>query len=156
MTSLSPADIATGTAAAHAQALKSLSEGGVPVGACLMLDGQVVAVGHNQRVQKGSNVLHGETDCLEAAGHTHDLTRAAMFTTLAPCLMCTGAIELFKIPTLVVLDQENIADFTHGLPRLRESGVEVIDAPHAPTIELMRKFQTDPTTRRIWMGDVGL
>jgi len=63
--------LATGTDAAHAQALKSFEEGGVPVGSSLVIDGAVIAVGHNKRVQTGSNVLHGETDCLENAGHSH-------------------------------------------------------------------------------------
>lgn len=148
-------DLRTGTQAAHMQAVKSLNEGGVPVGAALMLDGAVISVGHNRRVQKDSNILHGETDCIERAGHGFDLTRAALFTTLAPCTMCAGAIRLFRIPVLVVLDAENLGDFTTGLPELEAAGVEIMHAPHQPTIDLMRRFQTDPATRPIWMGDIG-
>lgn len=153
---VSEAHLKIGVEAAHAQALKGLREGGVPIGAALMVDGVIVALGHNRRVQKGSNVLHGETDCLENAGHRDDFDRSVMFTTLAPCLMCTGAVQLFKVPTLVVMDNENTGDYTPGNAQLRAAGVEVIDRPHAPTIEMMRKFQTEDATRRIWLGDVGI
>lgn len=148
-------EIEIGIAAAHAQAVKSLREGGVPIGAALLVEGVVVSLGHNRRVQNGSNVLHGETDCLENAGHHVDFARSFMVTTLAPCLMCTGAVQLFKIPTLVVMDDENTSDYTSGIDQLRTAGVEVIIAPHAPTIEMMRAFQTNNETRRIWLGDVG-
>ncbi|MEO1245690.1 MAG: nucleoside deaminase [Pseudomonadota bacterium] len=144
-----------GTEAAYAQALKSFNEGGVPVGSALTIAGRVIAVGHNQRVQTGSNVLHGETDCIENAGHEHDLSKAVLFTTLSPCPMCTGAILLFSIPTAVVLDNENIEDFDTSIDYLRAKGVDVLIEPHAPSIELNRTFQRSPATRRIWLGDVG-
>ncbi|MDJ0994803.1 MAG: nucleoside deaminase [Dinoroseobacter sp.] len=144
-----------GTKAAHAQAEKSLREGGIPVGAALMIDGVVVALGHNRRVQMGSNIRHGETDCIENAGHAFDLRQAVLFTTLSPCQMCTGAILLYQIPTVVILDDENTADFTSGIALLRSEGVDVRIAPHTPTVEMMRTFQTEPETRAIWMGDIG-
>lgn len=149
------AGMTLGTQAAYAQALKSFREGGVPVGSALVLDGAVIAEGHNKRVQSGSNVLHGETDCIENAGHGHDLSRATLFTTLSPCSMCAGAILLFKIPSLVVLDDENTEDFETNVAFLRGKGVEVVLSPHAPSIELNRRFQHSPDTRRIWLGDVG-
>lgn len=152
---VSDRDLKIGTEAAYMQACKSLSEGGVPVGAALLLDGAVISVGHNRRVQSGSNILHGETDCIERAGHRFDLTRSVLFTTLAPCTMCAGAVRLFQIPVLVVLDAENVGDFVTGLPELEAGGVQIIDAPHPPTIEMMRRFQSDPETRAIWMGDIG-
>ena len=58
-------------AAAIEQAAKSLSEGGVPVGAALVADGRLLGVGHNRRVQQGSVIRHGETDCLENVGRLH-------------------------------------------------------------------------------------
>lgn len=144
-----------GTAAAYAQALKSFREGGVPVGSALVLDGLVIAEGHNRRVQTGSNILHGETDCIENAGHEYDLSRSVMFTTLSPCTMCSGAIVLFRIPTLVILDNENTNDFETNIEYLKRKGVEVIVLNHMPSIELNRKFQQDPKTRPVWLGDVG-
>lgn len=144
-----------GVEAAHAEALASFEQGGVPVGSALVIDGAVVAVGHNQRVQTGSNVLHGETDCIENAGHEHDLSGAVLFTTLSPCAMCAGAIVLFRIPTVVILDDENTEDFPTNVDYLRSRGVEVIIEKHEPSIELNRRFQQDPATRPTWLGDVG-
>lgn len=145
--------LAAGIEAAYAQALKSFDEGGVPVGSSLMVDGKVVAVGHNRRFQRGSNVLHGETDCIENAGHGVDFTRAVLFTTLSPCQMCAGTVLLFRIPTLVVLDNENVGDFRTSEDLLRAEGVDVLVRPHQPSIDLNRRFQTEYRAR--WMGDVG-
>ena len=80
------------------------AEGGVPIGAALVVDGEVLAVGHNRRVQEGSAIKHGETDCLENAGRlpASVYARATMVTTLSPCDMCTGAILLYKIPRVVI------------------------------------------------------
>ncbi len=149
------ATLEAGAEAAYAQAKKSFDEGGVPVGSALVVDGAVVAVGHNKRVQSGSNVLHGETDCLENAGHAHDFSKAVLFTTLSPCSMCAGAILLFKIPMVVILDAENTADFDTNEDYLRSKGVDVVIRPHAPSIALNKRFQTGADTRRIWLGDVG-
>lgn len=153
---VSARDLEIGSEAAYAQAVKSRDEGGVPVGAALMRDGVVVSLGHNRRHQSRSNILHAETDCIERAGHTMDFAQTVMFTSLAPCLMCTGAVALFRIPTLVVLDTENTGDFTHGIPQLEAAGVEVIIHPHAKMIALMKAFQTDSQTRKLWLGDVGI
>jgi cytosine deaminase len=144
-----------GIETAYQQAAKSLKAGGVPVGAALMLDEAVIAVGHNQRFQKGSNVLHGEMDCLEQAGHGFDFSRATLYTTLSPCVMCTGAILLFRIPRVVILDNVNTQDFETSEDRLRAAGVEVVLANHAGSMELNRRFQTEPATRSKWVGDVG-
>ena len=144
-----------GTAAAYEQASKSFEEGGVPVGAALVLDGAVISTGHNRRIQQGSSILHGETDCIERAGHGHDLSRAILFTTLSPCSMCAGAIRLFRIPEVVILDAENTGDFDTNEDWLREHGVQVTQHPHAPSIELNRRFQNDADTRPKWLGDVG-
>ena len=141
--------------AAFAAAKKSFDEGGVPVGASLVVDGEVVATGHNRRIQDGSSILHGEMDCIERAGHAHDLSRATMYTTLSPCSMCAGAIRLFRIPEVVILDAENVADFDTNEELMAQWGVRVTILPHAPSIELNRRFQQDPATRGKWLGDVG-
>jgi cytosine deaminase len=150
---LTETQLRIGTEAAYFQALKSYREGGVPVGAALLLGDTVAAVGHNRRVQDHSNILHGETDCFERAGHHLDFAHTVMFTTLSPCQMCAGAILLFRVPTVVVLDDVNVLDFDPGADRLREHGVEVIIHPHEPSIELNRDFQKNHRT--IWMGDIG-
>ncbi|MDP2439502.1 MAG: nucleoside deaminase, partial [archaeon] len=90
-------------------ARKSLGEGGIPIGAAIIgHDGRVLSTGHNQRIQKRSTVLHGEMDALENTGilPASELRSATLFTTLSPCSMCTGAILLYGIPRVVVLDSE--------------------------------------------------
>lgn len=144
-----------GIQSAYMQAFKSFKEGGVPVGSSLLIDGAIVSLGRNRRFQDGSTILHGEMDCIENAGHFVDLTQSTLFTTLSPCLMCSGAILLFNIPRLVVLDTKNTEDFETNLERLENKGVEVILVDHKPSIELNRRFQTGPETRKLWMGDVG-
>ena len=86
--------------AAIAEARVGLAEGGIPIGAALVVDDEVIAVGHNKRVQEGSAIKHGETDCLENAGRLPATVyaRATMVTTLSPCDMCTGAILLVRHP----------------------------------------------------------
>ena len=91
-------------AAALEQARIGRAEGGVPVGAAIAVDGQLLAVGRNRRVQMGSAIRHGETDALENAGRqpASVYRRATMATTLSPCDMCTGAILLYGIPRLLI------------------------------------------------------
>uniref|UniRef100_UPI0035662491 nucleoside deaminase n=1 Tax=Arsukibacterium sp. TaxID=1977258 RepID=UPI0035662491 len=90
--------------AAIAQARKSLAEGGIPIGSVLLIDGKIVGAGHNQRVQKGSCVLHAEMDCLENAGRltAADYRRATLYSTLSPCDMCSGTVLLYGIPKVVI------------------------------------------------------
>ena len=148
-------EIQTGIQSAYMQALKSFKEGGVPVGSALLIKGAVVALGHNQRIQKGSNVLHGEMDCIENAGQEFDFTQATLFTTLSPCMMCSHTILLFGIPRVVILDNHNTDDFETNMEILKERGVEVTVIEHQPSIDLNHQFQTNSATRKIWLGDIG-
>ena len=84
------------------QARASLDAGGVPVGAVLAAGGEVLAAGHNERVQHGDPVAHGEIACLRNAGRRPSYADTTLYTTLSPCQMCTGAILLFQIPRVVV------------------------------------------------------
>ena len=153
---LNDVEMSIGIQSAYMQALKSFREGGVPVGSALLLDGGIASLGHNRRVQRGSNILHGEMDCIENAGHHVDFTQSILFTTLSPCLMCAHSIRLFRIPQLVVLDDVNTKDFVTSLEELKNKGVRVTVLEHKPSIELNSRFQTDPSTRKVWMGDVGV
>jgi len=149
-------EMCVGIQSAYLQALKSFREGGVPVGSALLFEGGIASLGHNRRVQKGSNILHGEMDCIENAGHHVDFTKSVLFTTLSPCLMCAHSILLFRIPRLVVLDGVNTRDFVTSLDELKSRGVQITVMEHAPSMDLNSRFQTDPSTRKIWMGDVGV
>ena len=139
-------------AAAVAEARRGRDEGGVPIGAALVVDGQVLAVGHNRRVQEGSAIKHGETDCLEAAGRlpASVYARATMVTTLSPCDMCTGAILLYKIPRVIIGENRT---FLGGEELLRSRGVEVVVLDDAECIELMEDFiAREPA---LWNEDIG-
>ena len=134
------------------QGAKSLSEGGVPVGASIAVDGALLAVGHNRRVQQGSVIRHGETDALENAGRQHAsvYARATMYTTLSPCDMCTGAILLYKIPRVVIGENRT---FMGNEALLRERGVEVVvlDDPECKALmdEFIRRYPA------VWNEDIG-
>jgi creatinine deaminase len=88
-------------ALALAQARASLEAGGVPVGAVLASGAEVIAAGHNERVQHGDPVAHGEISALRNAGRRASYAGTTLYTTLSPCEMCTGAILLFQIPRVV-------------------------------------------------------
>lgn len=135
------------------QARIGYAEGGVPIGAALIVDGKVLAVGHNKRVQLGSATRHGETDCLENAGRlpASVYARATMVTTLSPCDMCTGAILLYKIPRVVI--GENTT-FYGGEDYLRERGVDVVVLDDAECTALMTQFIADKP--ELWNEDIGV
>jgi cytosine deaminase len=134
------------------QAAKSLSEGGVPVGAALAADGKLLAAGHNRRVQQGSAIRHGETDALENAGRlpASVYARSTMVTTLSPCDMCTGAILLYKIPRVVIGENRT---FLGNEALLRERGVEVVVLDDPECYRLMQEFIA--RYPEIWNEDIG-
>ncbi|MCW2583053.1 MAG: cdd [Klenkia sp.] len=138
---------------ALAQARLGRDEGGVPIGAALVVDGEVQAVGRNRRVQLGSAIRHGETDCLEAAGRlpASVYARATMVTTLSPCDMCTGAVLLYGIPRVVIGENRT---FLGGEDLLRARGVEVVVLDDAECLELMTDFiAREPA---LWNEDIGV
>ena len=137
---------------AIAQARIGLAEGGVPVGAALVVDGEVVAVGRNRRVQLGSAIRHGETDALEQAGRlpASVYRRATMYTTLSPCDMCTGAILLYGIPRVVMGENRT---FVGGEDELRSRGVEVVSLDSDECVQLMSAFIA--AHPEIWNEDIG-
>jgi cytosine/creatinine deaminase len=134
------------------QARIGLAEGGVPIGAALVADGKVLALGRNRRIQQNSAIRHGETDALENAGRLPAAVyrRATMYTTLSPCDMCTGAILLYGIPRVVMGENRT---FVGGEDLLRARGVEVIDLDSAECAELMREFIA--AHPEIWNEDIG-
>src|SRR5580704_6283964 len=105
------------------QARASLDAGGVPVGAVLAAGGAVVAAGHNERVQHGDPVAHGEISALRNAGRRATYADTSLYTTLSPCQMCTGAILLFQIPRVVVGEAST---FEGDCDFLRSRGVEIV------------------------------
>lgn len=137
---------------AVAEARAGLAEGGIPIGAALVVDGEVIGAGHNRRVQRGSPILHGETDALEAAGRQPAAVyrRATMVTTLSPCDMCTGAILLYGIPRVVIGEHRT---FMGGEELLRSRGVEVIVLDDPECVALMESFIAERPD--LWNEDIG-
>ena len=140
-------------AAAVRAAKQGLSEGGIPIGAALVVEGGVLATGWNKRVQMGSAIRHGETDCLENAGRLPATVyaRSTMVTTLSPCDMCTGAILLYKIPRVVIGENRT---FYGGEDYLRSRGVEVVVLDDDECTLMMTEFISERPS--LWNEDIGV
>lgn len=134
------------------QAEIGLSEGGVPIGAALVVDGKLIGEGRNRRVQSGNPILHGETDCLQQAGRLKAdvYRRATMYTTLSPCEMCTGAILLYKIPRVVIGENKT---FMGAEATLLARGVELVNMESDACVNLMNEFIGAHSD--IWNEDIG-
>ncbi len=137
-------------ALALAQARVSLEAGGVPVGAVLAAGGEVIAAGHNERVQRGDPVAHGEIACLRNAGRQASYAGMTLYTTLSPCQMCTGAILLFQIPRVVVGEAQT---FEGDLGFLSDHGVEIVLLDDPGCMAAMREFQE--RYPQVWSEDIG-
>src|SRR5271156_2776263 len=132
------------------EARAGLDTGGVPVGAVLAAGGEVVAAGHNERVQHGDPVAHGEISALRNAGRRASYTDTTLYTTLSPCEMCTGAILLFQIPRVVVGEART---FEGDLEFLGGPGVEIVLLDDRACIAAMEEFQT--RYPHVWSEDIG-
>ncbi len=140
-------------AAAMDEARKGLAAGGIPIGSVLVIDGRIVGRGHNQRLQKGSPVLHAEMDCLENAGRlpAADYRRAVLYSTLSPCDMCSGAILLYGIRRVVVGENQT---FRGPEDYLRSRNVELEIVENEECRQLMRDFiESNPA---LWNEDIGV
>jgi cytosine deaminase len=138
--------------AAIEEAKKGLSEGGIPIGSVLVIDGKIVGAGHNRRVQRGSAILHAEMDCLDSAGRLKaaDYLRATLYSTLSPCDMCSGTALLYKIPRIVVGENKT---FQGPEDYLRSRGVQLEILESQECIQLMRQFIA--AWPELWNEDIG-
>ncbi|NHI83987.1 MAG: nucleoside deaminase [Candidatus Thorarchaeota archaeon] len=139
-------------AEAIVEARTGLSEGGIPIGSVLVLDGSIVGKGHNQRIQKGSAILHAEMDALENAGRLKaaDYRRSVLYSTHSPCDMCSGAILLYRIPVVVVGENRT---FKGPEDYVRSRGVTVHVMQDRKCIEIMTDFiKSHPD---VWNEDIG-
>jgi cytosine deaminase len=138
--------------AALDEALSGEREGGIPIGSVLVHRGLILGRGHNRRVQRGSVVLHGEMDALEHAGRqpAKVYRESVLYTTLSPCPMCSGAILLYGIPTVVIGENQT---FRGDEDLLRSRGVAVRVLQDAGCIRLMSDFiRAHP---ELWNEDIG-
>src|ERR1700753_3418065 len=110
--------------AAIDEAKLGLSEGGLPIGSVLVRGNQIIARGHNRRVQRGDPMAHAEIDCLTNAGRQKTYRDTVLYSTLMPCYLCSGAAVQFGVPRVVVGESANFA----GAPDfMRSRGIEVLD-----------------------------
>lgn len=138
--------------AAIDEAKRGESEGGIPIGSVLVIDGRIVGRGHNRRVQRGSAILHAEMDCLENSGRlsAKDYRRAVLYSTLSPCDMCSGTVLLYRIPKVVIGENRT---FQGPEDYVRSRGVELEIVDDAECIAMMRKFIT--ARPQLWDEDIG-
>ena len=86
------------------EAERALEHEDVPIGAVLVRDGEVVAVGHNERELRQDPTAHAEVIVLREAARLAGSWRvlgAVLYVTLEPCAMCAGAIVLARVPRVV-------------------------------------------------------
>ena len=134
---------------AYNEAKAGFDEGGCPIGAVLAREGDVVSQGRNQRVQKGDPIAHGEMDALRKAGRQKTYKDTVLYTSLSPCMMCSGTIIQFGIPRVVIGEAVN---FGGNEELLRARGVEVIVANDQDCIDLMDKFIEEKP--ELWAEDI--
>ena len=130
-----------------------LREGGIPIGSVLVIDGKIVGRGHNRRVQRGSAILHAEMDCLENAGRlkASDYQRGILYSTLSPCDMCSGTALLYKIPRIIVGENQT---FQGPEEYVRQRGVKLEILNDARCVKLMEDFIKNKP--QLWNEDIGV
>jgi creatinine deaminase len=139
-------------AEAIAEARLGLSGGGIPIGSVLAdFDGKIIARGHNLRVQTGDPTAHAEVVCIRNAARRTDWHRLVLVSTLSPCIMCTGTSLLYKIPRVIIGENQT---FKGAEDLFAANGVRcsVLDDPQC--IEMMRAFiNAHPD---LWNEDIGI
>ncbi|MDP1553796.1 MAG: nucleoside deaminase [Methanobacteriaceae archaeon] len=140
-------------AAAYEQAQKGLRKGGIPIGSVIVHNNKIIGRGYNQRIQKQSVVHHAEMDALENMGRKNAdfYNNCTIYTTLSPCIMCTGAILLYGISKVVIGENKS---FKGEEKLLMSRGVNVKVIQNCQCIEMMSNFiEKNP---QLWKEDIGL
>ncbi|MBI1336050.1 MAG: nucleoside deaminase [Phycisphaera sp.] len=139
--------------AALEEAELGLREGGLPIGSVLVdpRKGQIVARGHNLRVQTGDPTAHAEVVCIRNAGRRRDWPHLTLVSTLSPCVMCTGTSLLYRIPRVVIGENTN---FLGAEDLFRSRGVELVNLHDAHCIEMMSRFVREHPD--LWNEDIGV
>lgn len=137
---------------AYLEAKRGYDEGGLPIGSVLAdAKGNIVARGHNQRVQTADPTAHAEVVCLRNAGRRRDWPELTLVSSLSPCVMCTGTTLLYRIPRVLVGENKNFLG-AEDLFAARGVKVEVFQDPDC--VALMRKFVAEKPD--LWNEDIGL
>ncbi len=139
--------------AAIEEAVKGRDEGGIPIGSVLVIADEIIGRGHNRRMQSGSPILHAEMDALENAGRLKaaDYARATLYSTLSPCDMCSGAALLYKIPCMVIGENQTFQG-PEAYLQSRGLSLEIVNDPTCT--ELMQTFIAE--NPHLWNEDIGV
>lgn len=137
-------------AEAVAEARKGLASGGIPIGAVLVREGRIIGRGHNRRVQDGDPIAHGEMSALRDAGRQATYRDVTLYTTLSPCMMCSGTIVQFGIPRVVIGESKTFPGNETFL-RARGIAVRVYDDPDCTG--MMTDFIA--ANPQLWHEDIG-
>jgi creatinine deaminase len=123
--------------AALDEARRGLGEGGIPIGAVLVRNGEIVARGHNRRVQNGDQTAHAEIECIRSGGRRPSLRDTTLYSTLMPCYLCSGAAVQFGVARVVVGESRN---FAGGRRFMEEHGIDVADLDDPRCVDLLARF----------------
>jgi cytosine deaminase len=137
--------------AALEEARLGLHEGGLPIGSVLAdPQGRIIASGHNLRVQSGDPTAHAEVVCIRNAGRRRDWPQLTLVSTLSPCVMCTGTSLLYRIPRVIIGENQN---FLGAEELFRQHGVSLTVMQDPACIQMMREFIRDHA--ELWNEDIG-
>ena len=133
-----------------------LKEGGIPIGSILVNNNKIVGRGHNQRVQKGDPLLHGEMDALQNMGrqYTRFYKECKIYTTLSPCIMCSGTIVHYKIPLVIIGENETTEETTMCEEFLLGNNVELINLNLDQCKLMMKEFIQN--NEELWFEDISI
>ncbi|MEB3176642.1 MAG: nucleoside deaminase [Synechococcus sp.] len=136
---------------ARAEAELGWSEGGIPIGAVIATEnGEVLARGHNLRVQNGDPTSHGETQCIRNAGRRRDWRELTLVTTLSPCPMCAGTAVLLGFRRVLIGERRSF----HGAEAwLQQAGIEVDCLDDPACVALMQRMLSQKPD--LWLEDIG-
>ena len=136
--------------AALSEAKDSLKEGGIPIGAVLVSNSEIISKGHNRRIQDNDPLAHAEIVCLRNAGRLKSFRGLTLVSTLMPCYLCAGAIVQFGISRVIVGESHN---FEGARQFMEDHSTEVIDMEDQECIEILQGFITSRPD--VWNEDIG-
>jgi len=133
-----------------------LDEGGIPIGSVIVYKDQIIGRGHNQRVQNSNPLMHGEMDAFQNAGRldTSVYKECTIYSTLSPCIMCSGTIVHYKIPLLVIGENETVKDTTFCEDFLIENNIKIINLDLNECKSMMSSFIE--RNEKLWFEDISI
>jgi creatinine deaminase len=138
-------------AQARAEAQLGWQEGGIPIGAVIATEsGEVIARGHNLRVQNGDPTSHGETQCIRHAGRRRDWGELTLVTTLSPCSMCAGTAVLLGFKRVLIGERRS---FQGAESWLLDADIEVDCLDDPGCVQLMQRMLCEKPD--LWLEDIG-